>query len=128
MDGWPVLRSEEAERSIAITSIKRRIVIATVKAQPGSLLGRLQMIAHGTSAAVGRRCHAQERDRQWAQEEKAFELVTRQGFSSFRMGFAFLDYSFVINLCLLSNPKLQTTSLIVALILLCNFVLKTLIL
>ena len=52
LDGWPVLRSEEAERSIAITSIKRRIVIATVKAQAGSLLGILQMIARGTSAAV----------------------------------------------------------------------------
>ena len=44
-DGWPVLRSKEAERSIAITSIKRRIVIATVKAQASSLLGRLQIIA-----------------------------------------------------------------------------------
>ena len=54
------LRSEEAERSMAISSIRRRLGVATVKAQASSLLGRLQMISPGTSAAVGRRRQAQE--------------------------------------------------------------------
>ena len=57
------LRSEEAERSIAISSIRRRLGVATVKAQASSLLGRLQMISPGTSAAIGRRRHTQELER-----------------------------------------------------------------
>ena len=85
------LRSEEAERSMAIASIRRRLGVATVKAQASSLLGRLQMICPGTSAAVGRRRHAQELERQWAREERAMELASRQGFRAFRTGFAMLD-------------------------------------
>ena len=85
------LRSEEAERSMAIASIRRRLGVATVKAQAGSLLGRLQMVCPGTSAAVGRRRHAQELERQWAREERAVELASRQGFRAFRTGFAKLD-------------------------------------
>ena len=65
--------------------------MATLKAQAGSLLGRLQVVAPGTSAAVGRRRQVQELERQWAREEKAMELMTRRGFSVFRMGFALTD-------------------------------------
>ena len=54
-------------------------------------MGRLQVICPGTKATVGRRQHAKELDRQWAREEKALELATRQGFSAFRMGFAKID-------------------------------------
>ena len=85
------LRSEEAERSMAILSIRRRLGVATVKAQASSLLGRLQMISPGTSAAVGRRRQAQELERQWTREERASELARRQGFRVFRTGFAKTD-------------------------------------
>ena len=85
------LRSEEAERSVAISSIRRRLGIATVKAQAGSLLGRLQMVCSGTSAAVGRRQRAQELERQWAREERAMELKSRQGFRAFRTGFTKIE-------------------------------------
>ena len=54
---------------MAIASVRRRLGVATVKAQAGSLLGRLQMVCPGTNAAVGRRRHAQELKRQWAREE-----------------------------------------------------------
>ena len=85
------LRSEEAERLIPISSIRRRLGVATVKAQAGSLLGRLQSIAPGTRAAVGRRRHAQELERQWTRADRAAELATRQGLRQYRTGFAKLD-------------------------------------
>ena len=85
------LRSEEAERSIAIASIGRRLGVATGKAQASSLLGRLQMVSPGTNAAVGSRCHAQELGRQWSREEKAMALAIKQVFCAFRMGFAMTD-------------------------------------
>ena len=85
------MRSEEAERSLAISSIRRRLGVATVKAQAKSLLGRLQSIAPGTRAAVGRRRHAQELERQWTRADKAAELAARQGFRPYRTGFAKLD-------------------------------------
>ena len=76
------LRSEEAERSMAISSIRRRLGVATVKAQAWSLLGRLQMVAPGTSAAIGRRRHTQELERQWTRQDRANELAARDsGFS-----------------------------------------------
>ena len=85
------LRSEEAERSIAISSIRRRLGVATVRAKANSLLGRLQMVCPGTSAAVGRRRHAMELERQWAREEKASALAAKQGFRALRTGFAKMD-------------------------------------
>ena len=85
------MRSEEAERSMAIASIRRRLGVATVKAQASSLLGRLEVVSPGTNAAVGRRRHAQEMERQWARQEKAIELANRQGFRAFRTGFAMVD-------------------------------------
>ena len=85
------MRSEEAERSIAISSIRRRLGIATVKAQVNSLLGRKEMVSPGISEAMGRRRHAQELNRQWAREERAMALATRQGRRVYRTGFSKLD-------------------------------------
>ena len=82
-----VLRSEEAERAIAISHLRVRLGVATVKAQCTSLLGRLEVLGPGTAAAVGRRQYAAQLDRQWRKEEKAAELARRQGWSAYRGGF-----------------------------------------
>ena len=82
------LRSEEAERSMAIASIRRRLGVATVKAQTDSLLGRLQWFTQGPMPTVSQ---TRELERQWAREERAMELASRQVFRAFRTGFAMLD-------------------------------------
>ena len=51
-----ILRSEEAERSVAVSSLRRRLGMATVKAQTLTLLGRLQSLGPGSRA--GRRDQA----------------------------------------------------------------------
>ena len=86
-----ILRSEEAERSLAVSSIRRRLGVATVKAQTASLLGRLESMGPGSSAAVRRRRQATEMERQWQLEDRASALANRQGWSTFRTGFAKLD-------------------------------------
>ena len=53
-----VLRSEEAERAVAISQLRVRLGVAAVKAQCTRLLGRLEVLGPGTAAAVGRRQYA----------------------------------------------------------------------
>ena len=43
-----LMRSEEAERATAISSLRRRLGVATVRAQCHSLLGRLETLGPGT--------------------------------------------------------------------------------
>ena len=62
-----------------------------MRAQSQSLLGRLETLGPGTAAAVGRRWQAAELDRRWRQEEQAYALAKRTGWSYFRTGFAKLD-------------------------------------
>ena len=83
-----VLRSEEAERSIAISSLRRRLGVATVRAQAYSLHGRLDVLGPGTAAAAGRRRYAADVERRWRQEELANALSRRYGRSFWRSGFA----------------------------------------
>ena len=83
-----LMRSEDAERSIAISSIRRRLSIACVRAQASSLIGRLETLGPGTVAAAGRRRQAAEMERRWSNEDKALELARTRGWSAFRSGFA----------------------------------------
>ena len=84
-------RSEEAERAIAISSLRRKLGVATVRAQCHSLLGRLETLGPGTAAASNRRWQAAEEERRWRREEAAYTLAMRQGRSSYRTGFSKVD-------------------------------------
>ena len=86
-----LMKSEDAERAMAISSLRRRLGVATVRAQCHSLLGRLETLGPGTAAASNRRWQAAEEDRRWRREEAAHSLATRQGWSSYRTGFAKVD-------------------------------------
>ena len=86
-----LMRSEEAERAIAISSLRRRLGVATVRAQCHSLLGRLETLGPGTAAASNRRWQAAEEERRWRREEAAYTLAMRQGRSAYRTGFARVD-------------------------------------
>ena len=72
-------RSEEAERSMAISSLRRRLGVATVKAQCHSLLGRLETLGPGSRTAANRRKQALDQERRWRRDEQAFSLAKRQG-------------------------------------------------
>ena len=84
-------RSEAAEKAIAISSLRRRLGVATVRAQCHSLLGRLEGLGPGTAAAANRRTWAAEQERAWQREDKAYSLARRQGHIAYRTGFAVLD-------------------------------------
>ena len=81
-------RSEEAERAVAISSLRRRLGVATVRAQCFSLLGRLETLGPGTAAATNRRWQAAEEERRWRREDSAYSLAVRQGRNAYRTGFA----------------------------------------
>ena len=49
------MRGEEAERSIAVSAIRRRLGVIAVRCQSSSLLGRLETLGPGGAAAAGRR-------------------------------------------------------------------------
>ena len=84
--GW--LRTEEAERAIAISGVTRRFAVMAVRCQASSLLGRLESLGPGGAAATGRRWQAAEVERQWRREERAHVLATRQGWQVMRRGMA----------------------------------------
>ena len=86
-----ILRSEEGERSVIMGYLRRTLEVSTVKAECLSLLGRLESIGPGGSAAVSRRRQATELDRQWRLQQQAYDLSIRQGWSVHRTGFAKKD-------------------------------------
>ena len=47
------MRTEEGERSLAISSLRRRLGVLAVKCQTHSLLGRLETLGPGATAAAG---------------------------------------------------------------------------
>ena len=83
-----LLRSEEAERAIAITGLRRKLGVMAVRCQASSLLGRLETLGPGGAAAMGRRWQAAEIERQWRKEEQIHALATRQGYQVMRRGLA----------------------------------------
>jgi hypothetical protein len=50
-----VVKSEEGEKSIAVGFIRRSLSLAGIRAQSHSLLGRLEGLGRGVTAAMGRR-------------------------------------------------------------------------
>ena len=86
-----IMRTEEGERSLAISGLRRRLGVLTVKCQAHSLLGRLEVLGPGATAAAGRRWQAAELERCWRREERAHTLASAQGWRSYRSGFAKLD-------------------------------------
>ena len=83
--------SEEGIKGLAVGYIRRKLSIAAVKAQSYSLLGRLEGLGPGATAAAGRRKTAMEQERVWARERRAQNLAAKQGFSVHRKGFAKID-------------------------------------
>ena len=86
-----MMRTEEGERSLAISGLRRRLGVLTVQCQAHSLLGRLEVLGPGAAAAAGRRWQAAELERCWRKEERAHSLATAQGWRSYRTGFGKLD-------------------------------------
>ena len=69
------MKTEEGERSLAISGLRRRLGVLTVKCQAHSLLGRLEVLGPGATAAAGRRWQAAELERCWRREERAHTLA-----------------------------------------------------
>ena len=86
-----LVRTEEAERSVAVASIRRRLGVMTVRCQASSLLGRLETLGPGGAAAVGRRQQAGALERRWKRETRANQLATEHGWRALRSGFAKTD-------------------------------------
>ena len=84
-------RSEEGEKAVAVSYIRKRVSVAAVKGQCISLLGRLEVLGPGTAAAAGRRRWAQVQEQRWRKDRQAMLLSERQGRSILRRGFARLD-------------------------------------
>ena len=78
-------------KGLAVGYIRRKLSIAAEKAQSHSLLGRLEDLGPGASAAAGRRRRALEQERLWARERQAYDLSVKQGFNIHRRGFAKVD-------------------------------------
>ena len=85
------MRSEGGEKSIVVSSIRRKVSVAAMKAQSSSLLGRLDGMGPGAVAAVGRRRGAMEVERRWDRERRAALISARQSKNILRRGFAKLD-------------------------------------
>jgi hypothetical protein len=82
-----VVRTEEGEKSIAVSYIRRTLSLA----QSHSVLGKLEGLGRGVTAAMGRRKEALELERVWLRERKATALSLRNGYNILRRGFAKLD-------------------------------------
>ena len=83
--------TEEGVKALAVGFIRRRLSIAAVRAQCISLLGRLEVMGPGLTAASGRRRAAAEQDAMWRRERTAHQVALRQGGAVRRSGFAKLD-------------------------------------
>ena len=86
-----LLRSEDAEWAVAISSLRMRLSVTAVKAQSLSMLGRLEVLGPGAGAARGRRRQAANLERRWGLEQRAADLARRQGWRAYRSGYSKLD-------------------------------------
>ena len=86
-----ILRSEEGEMSMVMGHLRRTLGVATIKAQCLSLLGRVESLGPGSSAAASRRRQTAELERQFRLQREAHSLSVRQGRAVFRTGFAKLS-------------------------------------
>ena len=74
-----IIRTEEGEKSMVVGQIRRMISVASVKAQCYSLLGRLETLGAGATAARGRRTEALDLNRRWRRARQAHFLSEKQG-------------------------------------------------
>ena len=80
------LRTEASEVALNIAFLRRTFSVAAVKAQAFSLLGRLETLGSGVTAAARRRQFAIQQDRQWSRLRKAHALSVEQGRNVLRRG------------------------------------------
>ena len=83
--------SEEGEKALAVSHIRRRVLVAAVKGQCHTLLGRLEVVRPATAVAAGRRREATNQEQRWRRARQAMILSARQGRDIIRKGFALLD-------------------------------------
>ena len=69
----------EAELALTTSLLRRALSVVGVKAQARLLLGRLETIGPGATAAAGRRNYALNLERIWANERRADLLSRAQG-------------------------------------------------
>ena len=79
---------------MVVGQISKLVSVASIKAQCHSLLGRLEALGGGASAARGRRIQALELDMRWRRSRQAHCLSEKQGWDIVRRGFAKVDLSF----------------------------------
>lgn len=80
-------REEQAEVALQTAFLRRTISLCGVKAQSFSLLGRLEGLGSGGSAAARRRTYALHLERQWGtRSRRAHALSVRQGRNILRSG------------------------------------------
>ena len=80
------LRTMEAELALTTSLLRRALSVVGVKAQARLLLGRLETIGPGATAAAGRRNYALNLERIWANERRADLLSRAQGKAILRRG------------------------------------------
>ena len=80
------MRSEEAELALTTAFLRRSLSLVGVRAQARLLLGRLEVIGPGAAAAAGRRNHALQQERVWANQRRADALSRLQGKALIRRG------------------------------------------
>ena len=80
------LRTMEAELALTTSLLRRALSVVGVKAQARLLLGRLETIGPGATAAAGRRNYALNLERIWANERRADLLSRAQGKALLRRG------------------------------------------
>ena len=81
------LRSEQAERALVISGLRRRFGVMAVKCQASSLLGRLETLGPGGAGARGRRWQASELQRRHRQEEQVQVMAQRSCHRQWMSGF-----------------------------------------
>ena len=82
------LRREDFQRSTVISTIRRMLSVAGVRAQAFSLLGRLDTLGPGGKPAAGRRRQAANEERLLSLEQRAFMVSRRQSRNIYRTGFS----------------------------------------
>ena len=75
----PSLQGEEADQSIVISSIRRRISVGAVRVQVCSLVGRLNKLGPGMKSAAGRRREAIEMEYNWRLEQSTLSNFKKTG-------------------------------------------------
>ena len=63
------LRSEEGERAMTNSALRRCLGVLMVRSQALSLIGHLEVLGPGTAAAAGRRWHTGELERCWRRNQ-----------------------------------------------------------